>query len=549
MTSALDSDRLRSILVVARALAQIDDEDRLLELIASAARESLGYSVCVVAVRDDAGWLVYRSGSGCSDELMEAVRRRPWSPAVWTALREAATPIGSVLWVPPDHPVRQRADVTEAIIATPASAPSGSWRRGSLLFVPMVDFQGQVIGLLSMDDPISGELPTLPEASLLETFAYLAAAALQLLRGRAATRRLERRAEAEQIRLRHLLQAMSSVRSSLELDTVLAGIAAGVRAAGGFGRAAIYLYDPPSGLLHVRATTGLSAEEDQRLRSTPVPLSEFAPMMQPEMLVGRSYLYDHRHFTLPQELNALLSLPERDPAGWQDGDWHPEDSLTVPLTSSEGELLGIISADEPDTGRLPGVEEVQRLELFADECAAAVAQARLHQAVRVQAERDALTELPNRRALVQTLAAELESAAFTGAACSVLFCDVDHFKKINDAHGHVLGDDVLKAVAGALSGRVRADDTVARFGGEEFVIVLPHTDSRGAMRIAEDLRAAVERIDKFGFNVQISIGVATSDKDSRLVAEALLAQADGALYAAKRAGRNRVRLAGERPGV
>jgi diguanylate cyclase (GGDEF)-like protein len=547
VTSALDSDRLRSILVVARALAQIDDEDRLLELIASAARESLGYKVCVVAVRDEVGRLVHRFGSGCSEELLEELRQRPWSPAVWTALREAATPIGSILWVPPDHPVRQRPEVAEAIVPTPVSAPSGSWRRGSLLFVPMVDFQGQVIGLISMDDPSSGELPTLPEASLLETFAYLAAAALQLLRGRTDTRRLERRAEDEQRRLRHLLQAMSSVRSSLDLDTVLAGIAAGVRAATGFGRAAIYLYDQPSGLLQVRATTGLSAEEDQRLRSTPVPLSDFAPMMQPEMLVSRSYLFDHRHFTLPQELNELLSVPERDPASWQDGEWHPVDSLTVPLTSSDGELLGIISADEPDTGRLPGVEEVQRLELFADECSAAVAQARLHQAVRNQAERDPLTDLPNRRALVRTLAMELESASFTGAACSVLFCDVDHFKKINDAHGHVLGDDVLKAVAGALSGRVRADDTVARFGGEEFVIVLPHTDSRGAMRIAEDLRAAVERIDRFGFNVRISIGVAASDKDSRLEAEALLAQADRALYEAKRAGRNRVRLAGGRP--
>lgn len=547
MPGALDSERLRSILVVSQALAQIDDEDKLLELIAAKARQSLGYQVCVVAVRDRAGRLIHCFGSGCSDELLAALRQRPWSPAVWKALSEAATPIGSVLFVPPDHPVRERSDVREAIVATPASAPSGSWRQGSLLFVPMVDYQGEVIGLLSMDDPISGELPTPSEASLLETFAYLAAAALQLLRGRTATRRLQTMAEAEQDRLRNLLRAMSSVRSSLDLDTVLGDIATGVRAAGGFGRAAIYLHDQESGLLHVRATAGLTDDEDSRLRATPVPLADFMPMMQPQMQVSRSYLFDHRYFTLPQELDELLSIPERDPADWKDGDWHPEDSLTVPLTSAEEELLGVISVDEPDTGLLPGIEEVQRLELFADQCAAAVSQARVHQAVRDQAERDPLTDLPNRRALVQTLESELNGAVFTGAACSVLFCDVDHFKKINDEHGHVLGDDVLKAVAGALSGRVRADDTVARFGGEEFVIVLPHTDSRGAMRIAEDLRSAVERITTFSFSVQVSIGVATSEKASRLSAEELLAAADGALYAAKRAGRNRVRLASAAP--
>jgi two-component system cell cycle response regulator len=160
---------------------------------------------------------------------------------------------------------------------------------------------------------------------------------------------------------------------------------------------------------------------------------------------------------------------------------------------------------------------------------------------------DPLTRLHNRRYLHSQLQALLADNAHRDAALSLLVIDLDHFKAINDQHGHDAGDEVLRECADRLRKIVRNIDVIARFGGEEFVIVMPDTESFAASRVAERLRAAVESepVRIAGGNtvrVTASIGVATGTGD-RATGEALFKQADEALYAAKKSGRNCVRLA------
>ncbi|MFO0557670.1 MAG: GGDEF domain-containing protein [Polyangiales bacterium] len=159
--------------------------------------------------------------------------------------------------------------------------------------------------------------------------------------------------------------------------------------------------------------------------------------------------------------------------------------------------------------------------------------------------RDALTGLYNRLYLDERLASEFSFARRHKTALSVIFIDADHFKRVNDSFGHPAGDAVLRAIGGYLKRAMRVEDLVARFGGEEFVIVLRGVEREGVLIAAERVRAGIEALwiehDGRDLAVTASIGVATlsATRDYASV-EALLTAADDALYRAKELGRNRV---------
>jgi diguanylate cyclase len=158
-------------------------------------------------------------------------------------------------------------------------------------------------------------------------------------------------------------------------------------------------------------------------------------------------------------------------------------------------------------------------------------------------ETDALTGIANRRAFDRELARLLE-AVEPQQPLALIFADIDHFKCFNDEHGHLVGDQVLRAVASELSRSLQGQDLVARYGGEEFAVLLPFTNYNAAMVQAESLRTLVESTalyDDAGERVRrvtLSLGVALATGEDS--AESLIARADAALYASKGAGRNRV---------
>ena len=151
---------------------------------------------------------------------------------------------------------------------------------------------------------------------------------------------------------------------------------------------------------------------------------------------------------------------------------------------------------------------------------------------------DQLTGLRNRRWLDEAFDRQLARAVRTGQSMSVMMIDIDHFKQLNDAHGHAYGDAVLRRVAQTLADGLRPQDLAARYGGEEFAVLLPGIDQENAVAIAERIRDAVEADGKAaGQPVTVSIGIASRSGDQPLTA--LLESADEALYRAKNAGRNR----------
>jgi two-component system cell cycle response regulator len=162
--------------------------------------------------------------------------------------------------------------------------------------------------------------------------------------------------------------------------------------------------------------------------------------------------------------------------------------------------------------------------------------------------RDSLTGMLNRRYFEERMAGEFCYAARHGSALSVLLIDVDHFKRINDSHGHQAGDEVLREVANQLRAAVRAEDVAARYGGEEFAVLARGIDVSAARVLAERLRTCVERAsiqwrDK-RLSVTVSVGFAHNHAGSAVSKpDQLLAAADQALYAAKSGGRNRIDLA------
>lgn len=175
----------------------------------------------------------------------------------------------------------------------------------------------------------------------------------------------------------------------------------------------------------------------------------------------------------------------------------------------------------------------------------------VHRQLKEIATLDSLTGLPNRRHFDDTLSTEWKRCSRAESPISIVISDVDFFKQFNDIYGHQAGDACLKAVASTLSESIfRVEDTVARYGGEEFVAILPGTDAQGAYAVAERMRQSARELcipHEKGIEGRIScsFGVASTFPTADRGPQQLLRTADAGLYAAKRAGRNRVALTGD----
>jgi len=214
-------------------------------------------------------------------------------------------------------------------------------------------------------------------------------------------------------------------------------------------------------------------------------------------------------------------------------------TIGAPLRTDHGVIGAIVLSRRSEEPWSAASRRI--LQGAAFEAAAALGRVESHRAAEARASTDALTGLPNRR-YFDEFCALLARRRRADDAVGILMVDIDHFKKVNDRYGHDVGDEVLRAVAGAIGGAVREGDVPARFGGEEFAIILRNPSERVAVEVGERVRAAVAGIDLAGTGVpgvSVSVGVAVQASPDESITD-LLAEADRALYRAKRAGRDRV---------
>jgi len=272
------------------------------------------------------------------------------------------------------------------------------------------------------------------------------------------------------------------------------------------------------------------------------------PFDKTTSLVAQAILYG-------RSLNLTGLGSERKPAQLFGDEFGPSESITdllvLPLMKpglGADEHMGLGAICVGRSNGEPFAENDQgRAEMLVNQAAAHLMNISLLESTRTQAATDGLTGLPNRRAFVEKLDEMLHRAARFGTPVSLLMLDVDHFKKVNDTYGHPVGDQVLRRLAGLLTESIReAVDLAARFGGEEFAVLLENTSMDGALNLGERLRAGLEAetfIHMEGsqatqFHVTMSIGVASYPEAGD--AMVLVGRADEALYQAKETGRNQV---------
>ena len=294
-----------------------------------------------------------------------------------------------------------------------------------------------------------------------------------------------------------------------------------------FRSCVVYLYDAHDGAFLPHA-----ASDEKRLDAwVEVPREQAESLMAAENMLGYSY-----YARAPRDA-ATLS-----------GRWRAGDALLVPLLLKNGDVIGFLRLDAPADGCAPTAAGLTPIETVAMLGAGVIARLRHTNEVLHLARTDGLTGLLNRRAFEDRLETELQGHLFRRSV-ALMMIDLDDFGSINNTYGHQIGDEALRLVAGVVRAQLRQSDAGGRYGGDEFVVILPGLDADGALEVAERVRVALvdatTRAASEGRLPQMytSIGVAVFPHDGAS-AGALVKAADDALYSSKRLGKNRVSLRG-----
>lgn len=344
-----------------------------------------------------------------------------------------------------------------------------------------------------------------------------------------------------------ILDVSNSLIGHYDVDAALTRIAHAVRVALGFESVVFALLDPRTGDHVRRAHAGLEAvwEEVRKKRVSP---QEIAAFFDPEFRVSNSYFVSHT--ALRKSEHDFFVHPEDVEDGFLKPDeWHENDLLLVPLMSGE-QRVGFLSVRDPLDKRIPTIEKVQTLEIFATQAVTAVQSASQYEEIRRLTFIDALTPAYNHRFFQDALSKEINRHARTGHELALAMLDIDNFKRINDTFGHPTGDEILIGLVKELMANARDSDVVARYGGEEFAIIFPDTPAASARDAANRHRELIERrlfplpaLDR-AEQITVSVGIAVYPTDATTPAD-LIARADAALYSAKKSGKNRVAVASE----
>lgn len=334
--------------------------------------------------------------------------------------------------------------------------------------------------------------------------------------------------EAEDARVRAIAEAARSLPGEIEVDAFARRLAAVIRQGTGAAGVAVAVGPDEAGrgkVLHVDDTGPSPTLADGGFGEG-----------ESRLALAMKHAVDLRFDDLRREKEKLPLLAPGEQ--WRT---EPRAAALFPLVA-DGRALGAVAAWHPDPSRF-GEKELELLRLLCSIAPMPLRSARQYEALDHRAHTDALTGLPNRAAFEERLATLSHVFDRYARPFSLLVLDVDFFKKFNDTHGHEAGDRVLQHVAAVVRQTVRDVDTPARFGGEEFVVLMPETGYRASHDAAERLRRSIEAHpltwNGRPLSVTVSIGAAGCP-DCTVTATEVLRLADEALYRAKAAGRNRV---------
>lgn len=253
---------------------------------------------------------------------------------------------------------------------------------------------------------------------------------------------------------------------------------------------------------------------------------------------------------LPEEVDSFLEETNNILGGVQDTLHH----LVSGTRNKVADMMGSIDALEDKDLENRFMDEIQELrkknqelEKHSEDAEKKIEeQTRLIEQLKSQVRIDPLTGLYNRRAMEPDLKKEMVRARRYKLPLSLVMCDIDHFKQVNDTYGHKIGDRVLQKLAECLKGAMRTSDNIYRYGGEEFLLMLPHTNAEQAAIFAERLRELVAGYKfvskRHNLNLQITLSFGVTDMKSRDSISSFIARSDKALYRAKLKGRNRVEV-------
>src|SRR4051794_4747571 len=471
--------RLRGFLEVTRLVRSEDELDDLLAAIARAISTSLRYATVVVHLHrpawDDFVVTTVHGGETACEQLMGDAR----PAAMWDPLLDERFAHEGAYLVP--HGEFDWATYAPGSYVPEAEprGEDGAWHPEDALFVPLRHSDGHLIGILSVDEPESGLTPPSEELEVLVAMADHAAIAVQSAQEASAAAR--HRAALEQ-----LLAVSSRLTETFSIDAILESVCGAIHTALEFQNVCIDLPDPETGLFRARAARGWAMSD--AAVAVPMTRAELERLFQPEFEIEGCYLVAHdaaMRMLAPEHDTYHSQINGTGPEAWRNH-W-----LLVPLWSRSGGLMGVIWADDPVDRMIPADAKLQALRVFANQATTALDTAAQYEEMQFLAEHDPLTRLYNRRAFSERLDLESARAARYGSPMSLVLCDLNGFKALNDTHGHAAGDAALEQIGTVLRRGLRRADAAYRIGGDEFALILPETSADDAAGVAGRVSTAM----------------------------------------------------------
>lgn len=453
------------------------------------------------------------------EEVQQALRGGTIPRSTVETLLDPRFDVGGAFFVPAGAVAADLDGVSAVIPRDDRPDDPNRWDPDDELLVPIRGTDGELLGFVSIDEPVSGLRPGPDQIAIAVAVADAAAAAV-----RTAQRTLE--AHRNRRALEVLLEVSADLTSAGGVDRVLQSCCDGVRRALGFERVAIEVADPGTDRLTRRAAVGWEGDRPPGLTS----LADVERLIEHAPEIEGCYL-----LTNEQALDRLGNPPQHyqsqrngaGPLAWR-GHW-----LIVPLRDPDGRLVGRLWPDDPSDRLLPSRATLRILRTFANQAMAAMSDAANVALLERLARFDDLTGALNRRAFFERLDEEIDRSRRYGEPITLVMCDLDGFKAINDSHGHPAGDVALRAFTEVLERNVRSSDVVGRVGGDEFALILVGGDASDASTVLERIRGTLADQAMAAVGVRTSFGAARSPEDG-LCREELVAVADRRLYEDKR---------------